>query len=118
MVEAVGNTQTEDARARFDAARARYKSLQDTGTNREVFDQDNEPGDLSEMLRYLQKKADDGALPAPPTIVSSGVPTAANINDIPVPLPVKPIDPAMAINQVKTNDLLEDIQNTITATSL
>ena len=114
------NNTTNDTRKRFEDARARYAASQ----KNEVLtgDRDSDDANYNNILDLLQKQANRNPnvpLPVPrPVAVGPAYHNDNNLN-IPIPLPVKAIDEEiLARNQSKTNQLLDQLQDTIVTTAL
>lgn len=108
---------------RFKKAKERYSAMMQQTSKKEDKKRSNleEPkqDQVFDLVKMLQNNS-ESLVAKTPRIVPSKLNFAANDNkmDIPVPLPVRPIEPESILNQQKTNDLLNQMQKTIVATSL
>ena len=104
-------TNIQDTQRRFQEARDRYRSMSHE-PERVVLDgdRDNNSAAIVNILDYLKDSKDKTTF-TPPRAPVVPVRMAANQNkpnaDIPIPLPVRPVDPESIIAQNKTNQLVE-----------
>lgn len=115
---------TDDSAARFQAARDRYNQMmQSKNTDRESLDSDSDANAMAvaNALDLLRKMANDNKVAKIPNVAPVNMRVASNQNKqpgLPVPLPVKPIDPQALVMQSQTNDLIKKLNGTVAASSL